>query len=59
MRETAMAEPVSITTSTDVPKQERDRLTADLGRKNAMLLWNHGTLSVGHMLDRNDRSYRN
>jgi len=54
-----MAEPVSITTSTDVPKQERDRLTADLGRKNAMLLWNHGTLSVGHMLDRNDRSYRN
>jgi ribulose-5-phosphate 4-epimerase/fuculose-1-phosphate aldolase len=27
---------------------ERDRLTADLGRKNAMLLWNHGTLAVGH-----------
>ena len=27
---------------------ERDRLTADLGRKNTMLLWNHGTLAVGH-----------
>lgn len=27
---------------------ERERLTADLGRKNAMLLWNHGTLAVGH-----------
>ena len=27
---------------------ERERLTADLGRKNAMLLWNHGTLALGH-----------
>jgi ribulose-5-phosphate 4-epimerase/fuculose-1-phosphate aldolase len=27
---------------------ERDRLIADLGDKNAMLLWNHGTLAVGH-----------
>jgi ribulose-5-phosphate 4-epimerase/fuculose-1-phosphate aldolase len=27
---------------------ERERLTADLGGKNAMLLWNHGTLAVGH-----------
>ncbi len=28
--------------------EERERLTADLGRKNAMLLWNHGTLALGH-----------
>jgi ribulose-5-phosphate 4-epimerase/fuculose-1-phosphate aldolase len=27
--------------------EERERLTADLGRKNAMLLWNHGTLALG------------
>ncbi len=27
--------------------EERERLTKDLGRKNAMLLWNHGTLAVG------------
>ncbi|HEY4440315.1 MAG TPA: class II aldolase/adducin family protein [Candidatus Elarobacter sp.] len=26
---------------------ERPRLVADLGDKNAMLLWNHGTLTVG------------
>ena len=26
---------------------ERPRLVADLGTKNAMLLWNHGTLTVG------------
>jgi len=26
---------------------ERPRLVADLGAKNAMLLWNHGTLTVG------------
>jgi len=27
--------------------EERERLTADLGRKNAMLLRNHGTLALG------------
>jgi ribulose-5-phosphate 4-epimerase/fuculose-1-phosphate aldolase len=26
---------------------ERERLIADLGAKNAMLLWNHGTLALG------------
>ena len=26
---------------------ERERLIADLGSKNAMLLWNHGTLALG------------
>jgi ribulose-5-phosphate 4-epimerase/fuculose-1-phosphate aldolase len=26
---------------------ERERLVADLGDKNAMILWNHGTLAVG------------
>ena len=26
---------------------ERERLVADLGNKNAMMLWNHGTLAVG------------
>jgi len=26
---------------------ERERLIADLGKKNAMLLWNHGTLALG------------
>jgi ribulose-5-phosphate 4-epimerase/fuculose-1-phosphate aldolase len=29
---------------------ERERLIADLGGKNAMLLWNHGTLAVGHTI---------
>jgi len=29
---------------------ERERLIADLGNKNAMLLWNHGTLAVGHTI---------
>ena len=28
--------------------EERERLTADLGSKNLMLLWNHGTLALGH-----------
>jgi ribulose-5-phosphate 4-epimerase/fuculose-1-phosphate aldolase len=27
---------------------ERERLIADLGAKHAMLLWNHGTLALGH-----------
>ncbi len=27
--------------------EERERLVADLGSKNAMLLWNHGTLALG------------
>jgi len=27
--------------------EERERLIADLGSKNAMLLWNHGTLALG------------
>src|ERR1700750_2500220 len=26
---------------------ERERLVADLGSKNALMLWNHGTLAVG------------
>ena len=30
--------------------EERERLVADLGPKNAMLLWNHGTLAVGHTI---------
>ena len=29
---------------------ERPRLVADLGTKNAMMLWNHGTLTVGRTI---------